>query len=113
MTALCLDGNEGWCGGRPSAEFVDLGLPRAYKRTSRSRIIVTFITGSSAAGEAVPPYFQFPSKVESCNFKGSLRGVSGTFGCDEEIAFSSTCAVNEKGGMTDDEFKKYVMTNIT
>ena len=67
--ALCLDGNEaGQCGGRPSAEFVDMGLPCVYKRTSKSSITVTFITGSSAAGESVPPpHFQFPTRAKTCN----------------------------------------------
>ena len=42
-----------------------------------------------------------------------LRGVSGVFGWGEEVTFSSTYRVNEKGGMRDDKFEKYVMTNIT
>ena len=34
-TAFCLvNGNEGQCRGPPSAEFVEIGLSRAYKRTS-------------------------------------------------------------------------------
>ena len=106
-----MDENEGHCGGRPSVEFVDVGLPRAYKQTSKSSITVTFITGSSAAREAVPPYFQFPSKAKTYNGKVSLnvvtklQGVEGTFGWDQEKRFSSTFAVNEKGGMTDDDLK--------
>ena len=39
-TVLCLDGNEGQSEGRPSAEFVDTGLPaHAYNRTSKWRIL--------------------------------------------------------------------------
>ena len=72
-TSLCLDGNKGHqCGGRPSAEFVDTGLPCAYKRTSKPSITVTFITGSSIAGEAIPPHFQFPTKSKTCNGKRSV-----------------------------------------
>ena len=49
-TALCLDGNDIWRGGRPSAEFVGMWLLYSYKRTSKSSIRVTVNTGSSAAG---------------------------------------------------------------
>ena len=33
---LCLDGNEGKCGGRPTVEFRDLKLPPPQQRTSKS-----------------------------------------------------------------------------
>ena len=40
-----------------------------------------------------------------------LREGQGIFACGKEVSFSSTYAVNEKGGMTDKEFEK-VMINI-
>ena len=49
----------------------------------------------------------------SLKFSTKLRGVEGIFGWQKENQFSSTFALNEKGGMTDDEFDKYVMTNLT
>ena len=92
-------------------------MPTREPLTSQA---ITFITGSSVAGEAIPPHFQFPTKAKTCNGKvrlkviAKLRGVSGTFGWDEKISFSSsTYTVNENGGITDDKFEKYVMTNIT
>ena len=78
------------------------------------------ITGSSAAGEAISPHFQFPSKATNhCNAKlpiqviKDMKGVRGQFGAKQEETWGCTLGTNEKGGMNDEEFEKYVITNLT
>jgi hypothetical protein len=35
------------------------------RSTSKTALTATMITGSTAAGEALPPHFQFPTKAQS------------------------------------------------
>jgi len=85
-TALSFDGSEGRCGGRPAIQFTDPNLQASYKRTSKSSTTITMITGSSAAGEAIPPHFQFPTraKEDTAKIKNDvfkyLKKVLGVFG---------------------------------
>ena len=102
-TALSLVSSNGRCGGRPTAEFSDPNLPTAHRRTSKSAITVTMITGSSAAGEAIAPHFQFPSKAtDQCNAKlpieviKTMKGVIGWFGMGEETEWGCTLGTNKK-----------------
>ena len=76
------------------------------------------ITGSTAAGEAIPPHFQFQSKAQEENKKinvdalGWMKTVQGQFGKDEAIDWHVTYGANEKAGMNNKEFQKYVETNL-
>jgi len=51
--------------GRPKAVFYNPNLPLVGKATSKESACTTMITGSNAAGEAIPPHFQFQTSVKS------------------------------------------------
>ena len=77
------------------------------------------IFGSSAAGECVPPHFQLPTSAtaeerEKIRFKFLTHTLDkcGRFGCAEERIWPCTIGMNEKGGMTDDEFEIYIDNSI-
>jgi len=117
-TALSFDGSEGRCGGRPAVEFFDPTLQASHKRTSKSSVTITLIAGSSAAGEAIPPHFQFPTRAKGENAKIDVqvyefvKGVLGKFGCEQAKVWQSTIGMNNRGGMDTEEFEKYVLNNI-
>ena len=52
-------------GGRPTVTYYDVRFPQLGKATSKSALSTTMITGSSAAGEAIPPHFQFQTSATS------------------------------------------------
>ena len=64
-SACALDGNKGHKRGRPSVIFYYMNLPRLSKATAKSSLTTTFITGSTAAGEVIPPHFQFFTKANT------------------------------------------------
>ena len=77
------------------------------------------ITGSSAAGEAIPPHFQFQTSATSAEGKAIriemiryLLDVKGIFGWETEQEFPISIGLNSKGGMDDDEFFEYVKKSI-
>ena len=75
----------------------------------------TLITGSTAAGEVFPPHIQFQTKAKSKDtqrlnahvIKYAQR-VKGKFGCAEVRTWPITFGLNEKGGMDNEEFEKYI-----
>lgn len=77
------------------------------------------ITGSNAAGEAIPPHFQFMTAAQS---EETLRlrtemamyfpPIIGKFGRDEAQPIHVSFGLNEKGGMDEIEFEKYVKNSI-
>ena len=117
-TALSFNGAKGRCGGRPAVEFYDPSLQASHKRTSKSSVTITLIAGSSAAGEAIPPHFQFPTRAKGDNAQldiqllDYMKGIEGKFGCEQMITWQCTFGANERGGMNDEEFEKYVLTNL-
>ncbi len=77
------------------------------------------ITGSTAAGKALPPHFQFQTAAQTAETErirfecaGFMMPVRGTFGGDEERSWPITYGLNEKGGMDQDEFEKYIKNSI-
>ena len=117
-TALSLDGANGRCGGRPRVQFYHSSIPVSHRRTSKSSMTITMITGSSAAGEAIAPHFQFPTKAKPENAKlnidilTKMKKVEGVFGKPKLMSFPTTFQMNEKAGMNEIEFEKYVEDNI-
>mmetsp|Transcript_13382 Transcript_13382/g.31511 ORF Transcript_13382/g.31511 Transcript_13382/m.31511 type:complete len:575 (+) Transcript_13382:842-2566(+) len=115
-TALSFDSSEGRCGGRPAVEMFDPSLQASFKRTSKSSVTITMITGSSAAGEAIAPHFQFPTRATSKETKFDIetarwmKQIRGHFGINKN--WECTYGKNEKGGMNVEEFEKYVHKNI-
>ena len=55
-TALSLDGSTNNRGGRPQMVLYDPRFPQVGRETSKSSYSTTLITGSNAAGEALPPH---------------------------------------------------------
>ncbi len=66
-TCLSLDGNNGNRGGRPTTMYYDVRFLQLGKAISKSALTTTMITGSTAAGEPLPPHFQFQMAVQTAN----------------------------------------------
>ena len=64
-TCLVMDGSKCNHGGRPKVMFYSQTLPNLRKSTIKSSVSTTMITGSTAAGEAIPPHFQFSTTSKS------------------------------------------------
>ena len=62
-TCLSLDGSKGRRGGRPQMMMHDPQLPHNGKRANKDSLITMLVCGSNAAGEALPPHFQFQTKA--------------------------------------------------
>lgn len=117
-TCLSFDGSDGVRGGRPEAIFYDQNMPRLGKGTAKSGKTMTMIGGSTAAGEALPPHFQFQTAAQSedtmrLNNKmlEYIPRIIGMWGSDEEHDRPISHGMNTKGGMDDEEFEKY-MENV-
>jgi len=118
-TCLSLCGATTNRGGRPEALIYDPRFPMVGKATSKSSLTTTMITGSTAAGEALPPHIQFATKAKTpdamrldFDVVEHVPQVLGRFGCEEERAWPVAFGQNEKGGMNDEEFEKYLMNSI-
>lgn len=118
-TCLSLDGSGSVAGGRPMAVFYNPHLPLVGRATSKTNATTTMITGSNAAGEAIPPHFQFMTAAQS-EENQRLRmemaiyfpPVVCKFGMDEAKPIQVSFGMNEKGGMDEIEFGKYVKNSI-
>ena len=66
-SCLSLGGSEGIHGGRLSVQFFNRGLPYSGIYASKSSVKTDFITGISAAVEALNPHFQFSTKSKERN----------------------------------------------
>ena len=85
---------------------------------------MTFIGGSSALGQPLPPHFQHISRAKADNVRANedmfkhMQKMRLSFGnidshsehCHE--CWPITTGANTKGGMDGDEFKKCLQTNI-
>jgi len=118
-TCPSLDGMDGRRGGRPEITLHDPRLPYKGKRSNKDSLTVTLICGSNAAGEALPPHFQFQTKAttdEGQRLRNEVFRYSsqtfGFFGKKVEEGYDSTFGLNTKGGMDDCEFEKYVIQLI-
>lgn len=114
-----MDGTEGRRGGRPEITLHDPRLPYNGKRSNKDSLTATLVCGSNAAGEALPPHFQFQTKAtteEGQRIRNKVFAhvvsVRGQFGHDEEKDFDVTFGLNTKGGMDDREFRLYVINSI-
>ena len=118
-TCLSLDGSQGARGGRPTVSYFYPSLPQLGQAASKSNVTTTLICGSTAGGEALPPHFQFSTKAKSEETMRlrrdtvvHMRQVRGKFGNKTTNLFPVTIGMNEKGGMDDEEFHKYIMNSI-
>lgn len=118
-TCLTLDGESCSRGGRPRVLFYNPHLPQLGSGTVKASNSATMITGSNAAGEAIPPHFQFMTAAKSDettkfnqNTLSFFTEVRAKFGLEEETMRDISVGLNEKGGMNEAEFEKYVMKSI-
>ena len=98
--------------GGPVVAIYDPHLPIASRSVAKSSLACMGIFGSNAAVECVPPHFQLPTSAtaearEKVHYKflTHILDTRGRFGCAEERSWPCTIGMNEKGGMTDEEFK--------
>ena len=118
-TCLLLSGSDTNRGGRPDAIIYDPRFPVVGLTTSKSSLSSTLITGSTAAGEALPPHIQFQTKAKSNDTERisidvieHCPKVKGKFGCPEQRLWPVTFGMNENGGMNEEEFEKYLRNSI-
>jgi hypothetical protein len=111
-TCLSHDGSNGARGGRPEVFIYDPRLPLPGKRTSKCSSTTTMITGSTAAGEALPPHFQLQTSAKSDETQRIRIDVAGlypkvvmTSGTGMEQELDCTFGLNAKGGMDHDELE--------
>ena len=119
-SCLSLDGSDGKRGGRPTISFHNPCLPDLGKCASKSSVTATFIGGSNAKGEALPPHIQLSTSAKSderqkfrVEMLEHLHNIVGNFGHETEQSFPVTIGMNEKGGMDDDQFAKYLLNLIS
>ena len=91
----------------------------ASRSAAKSLLSCTGIFESSAAGECIPPHWQLPTAATSADrekvrldFFWHFRKTPGRFGWLEKREFPATIGLNEKEGMNDIEFEKYVENNL-
>ena len=115
-----MDASTSQRGGRPEATFYYGGLPNLGNQSIKNSLSTTMITGSTAAGDAIPPHFQFSTAAQTADthrFRYDalefMLMVKGKWGHENETAFMPSFGINEKGGMNDEEFEKYFATNLT
>ena len=118
-TCLSLDGSDNVRDGRPEVYLYDPTIHQVGKALSKSSLTSTMITRSNAAGETIVPHFQFQSKAKSDNtmrlqydVAEHMPHVVSQFGCEEERSWPVTFGQNEKGGMDEVEFEKYLINSI-
>jgi len=113
-TGLSLDGLSGNRGGRPSLVFFDPALPTPGNSASKCGYSATLVCGGNSAGEATPPHIQLPSSAQDQNKRiyfttiEDARTVAGRFGHSKTIVFAPSVGMNEKGGMDEEHFEKYL-----
>ena len=76
-TAISLDGSEGKSGGRPAVSYVASGVSRPGTAVNKSGGCETFVCGSNALGEPLPPTIIFSSKAQEENRAVRLTWVNG------------------------------------
>jgi hypothetical protein len=116
---LSLDGSEGRRGGHPENILHDPSFPMTGKVMNKDSLMATFITGSNAAGMALPPHFQFQTKATSGNCERIHSNVFAftphvieQFGTACEWEWNCTFGLNTKGGMDDWELELYIINSI-
>ncbi len=64
-TCLLLDGSNGNGGVRPTTTYYNIRFPQLGKATSKLALTTMMISGSDAAGEPIPPHFQFQMSAQT------------------------------------------------
>ena len=118
-TEVSLDGSKTNAGGRPAVSFHDPHFPITQRHAVKSSLSCIGIFGSNAAGEYVPIHWQLPTAATTkdreklwFDFLRHVSSTHGRFGCEEERVWPCMIGLNEKGGMNDEEFDKYIDNSI-
>jgi hypothetical protein len=106
-------------GGHQDIVLHDPRFPMTGKATNKDSLTATFISGSNAAGKALPPHFQFQTKATSGD-RERIRSkvfaftplVIGQFWTACEQSWDCTFGLNTKGGMDDWEFELCIINSI-
>ena len=114
------DGTTKETGGRPSTKLASTNpaIPIGATATNKSGKGSTFIGGSTASGWPIPPHFQMISKAKDENKKVSLaffqkvKHVEGWYEFGHLHECGITVNSNEKGGMDEEQFEKYIFASI-
>ena len=114
------DGTTKELGGRPTTKPMSTSstLPKGATSTNKSSYTAAFIGGSTTAGWPIPPHFQLISDAKDENkkveyvFFEMVKSIRGMFGFDHLHTCGITVNSNEKGGMNEEQFEKYMYTSI-
>ena len=108
---MSLDGGNGNRGGRPTVTYYDVRFPQLGKATSKSALSTTMIGGSNAAGEPIPPHFQFQTSAQTLDAEALcneciryMLNVQAAFEHEEIQSFPISLGLNNKGGWTMSNF---------
>ncbi len=93
-TCMSLDKGNGNRGGRPTVTYYDVRFPQLGKATSKSALTTMMIGGSNAAGEPIPPHFQFQTSAQTPDAEALcieciryMLNVQAAFGHEEVHSF--------------------------
>ena len=120
-TEFSTDGTSKNSGGRSVTKYgPGTGglIPAGCDRTNKSGYSATFIAGSNVAGWPLPGHLQMKSDAKNENKKIDKKLflhamlLSGVLENDELIERDITVNCNEKSGMDNEEFSKYIQTLI-
>jgi hypothetical protein len=118
-TEISVDGSKMNASVRLAVSFHDPHFPLTKRPAAKTSLSCTGIFGSNAAGECVLIHWQLPMAATAEErkklwFKLLLHicDTPGRFGCDKEMVWPCTISLNEKGGMNDKEFDRYIDNSI-
>jgi hypothetical protein len=99
--------------------YCDVCFPELGKVMSKSALATTMINGSNAAGKLIPPTFQFQMLAQMAEAEEIwiemlcyMLDIWATFGHKEVQSFPTALGLNNKGGMDNDKFFKYLQNSI-
>ena len=119
-SALTLDGTSSKRGGRPPTIFYAKDVSsNGAAPANKSGYSATFIGGSTASGTPLPPHFQMRTMAENeedgrihTECFANVKQVRGDWGFGVPTERGPTFACNRKGGMNEEELKKYLVQAI-
>ena len=100
--------------------YHDICFPQLGKATSKSALTTTMISRSNPVGKLIPPHFQFQTAAQKAKAEViwiemlcHMLNVWAMFGHDKEVqSFPTALGLNNKGGMDNDKFFKYLQNSI-
>ena len=119
-TKITLDSTDPGVGGRPAAGLFHGRVANAPTQGAhKSSYAATMIGGAFASGEKFPEHFQLPSDAKELDREGfgiefieDMLLTKARYLGDNVRVFSATHGVNEKGGMNQHDFGKYIFKNF-